>query len=686
MATCRFKPPFSSWDDLGFTKTTLLAIGFSARIMEMEPDIENMTLDEYREYEAEKESFTTQFFAQPPNTPNTPVDKKDSDFDEILDDLFRIGAKKLTRMGQEKVQNGCNFDTSKDTNHESDNLLKFPIFPTTNEFYSICEQDVDLEKEEAEVEDDYDGDTYDIWDIMVEDVERISQFLMPNVPDEMDEVIQPLIPQPIHTTPPNANYVAPATKSNLDELLEELDDEIMNVTMVDEEAAKDPQSYFTEIQKTFSKFRKNEWMLKRCGKLSNLDLVAMFQSLLSQLEIHGAGISTEDANQKFLRVFEPDVNGSTASSSCIRNVAFISSESTSSTNEVSTAYGVSTSFGHNSQREGSSSYTDELINGFEMVSGNDFHEIEEVLQEDREESAVEVSAVGGNRETAIKASAGCNWRSKRHYWNKVSKYNSGSNSSKNDDPQKALKNKGIVDSGCSRHMTGNKAYLVEYQDYNGGPVAFGGSKGQITGKDSECLMLSPDFKLPNENQVLLRVPRQNNMYSFNLENIVPTGGLACLIVKATVDESNKWHKRLGHNAGRYTHSKLRNKKFEEVQVMYEKEKKSIQDFVPIGSAEDERLIQKMNKKAAGEDTSKKENVLEEPDSTKMEVKQKEVEESTRKRPGTILKMKARKKARKQTHADSDASKKKKGSPRMKRMSKRKKIDFDLEEEEHLKTF
>ncbi|GKF14637.1 hypothetical protein Tco_0056099, partial [Tanacetum coccineum] len=42
-----------------------------------------------------------------------------------------------------------------------------------------------------------------------------------------------------------------------------------------------------------------------------------------------------------------------------------------------------------------------------------------------------VSAVGGNGETVIKASAGCNWRSKIHYWNKVSKYNSGSNSNKN---------------------------------------------------------------------------------------------------------------------------------------------------------------------------------------------------------------------------------------------------------------
>ncbi|GJR31754.1 putative ribonuclease H-like domain-containing protein [Tanacetum coccineum] len=155
-----------------------------------------------------------------------------------------------------------------------------------------------------------------------------------------------------------------------------------------------------------------------------------------------------------------------------------------------------------------------------------------------------------------------------------------------DYPQRALQNKGIVDSGCSRHMTGNKAYLAEYQDFNGGPVAFGGSKGYITGKgkiktgkldfedvcfvkelqhfnlfsvsqmcdkknkvlftDTECLVLSPEFKLPDENQVLLRIPRQNNMYSFNLENIVPSGGLACLIAKATIDESNKWHRRLGH--------------------------------------------------------------------------------------------------------------------------------------------
>ncbi|GJX24327.1 putative ribonuclease H-like domain-containing protein [Tanacetum coccineum] len=71
-------------------------------------------------------------------------------------------------------------------------------------------------------------------------------------------------------------------------------------------------------------------------------------------------------------------------------------------------------------------------------------------------------------------------------------------------------------------------------------------KNKVLFTDSECLVLSPEFKLPDENQVLLKIPRQNNMYSFNLENIVPSGGLACLIAKATTNESNKWHRRLGH--------------------------------------------------------------------------------------------------------------------------------------------
>ncbi|GJS22994.1 putative ribonuclease H-like domain-containing protein [Tanacetum coccineum] len=71
-------------------------------------------------------------------------------------------------------------------------------------------------------------------------------------------------------------------------------------------------------------------------------------------------------------------------------------------------------------------------------------------------------------------------------------------------------------------------------------------KNNVLFTDSECVVLSPDFKLLEENHVLLRVPRKNNMYSVDLKNIVPSGGLTCLFAKATLDEYNLWHRRLGH--------------------------------------------------------------------------------------------------------------------------------------------
>ncbi|GJR47106.1 putative ribonuclease H-like domain-containing protein [Tanacetum coccineum] len=118
--------------------------------------------------------------------------------------------------------------------------------------------------------------------------------------------------------------------------------------------------------------------------------------------------------------------------------------------------------------------------------------------------------------------------------------------------QKEYKEKGVIDSGCSRHMTGNKCYLDEYKDYDGGFVSFGNGKGRISGKvcvlftNTECLVLSSNFKLLDESHVLLRVPRKDNIYNVDLKSVVPTGGLTCLIAKATIDESNTWHRRLGH--------------------------------------------------------------------------------------------------------------------------------------------
>ncbi|GJX61810.1 putative ribonuclease H-like domain-containing protein [Tanacetum coccineum] len=92
-----------------------------------------------------------------------------------------------------------------------------------------------------------------------------------------------------------------------------------------------------------------------------------------------------------------------------------------------------------------------------------------------------VSTIKGNEVTVVKASASCG------------------------NPQQALKYKEMFDSGCSRHMTGNKALLTDYHDIDGGFVAFGGSTrgGKIT-------------------------------------------DLTCLFAKAIIDESKLWHRRLGH--------------------------------------------------------------------------------------------------------------------------------------------
>ncbi|GJX68972.1 putative ribonuclease H-like domain-containing protein [Tanacetum coccineum] len=103
-------------------------------------------------------------------------------------------------------------------------------------------------------------------------------------------------------------------------------------------------------------------------------------------------------------------------------------------------------------------------------------------------------------------------------------------------PQMDLQDQGVIDSGCSRHMTWNMSYLTDYEEIDRGYVALEGTLKE--GKSQE--------KLIDESQVLLRVPRKNNMYSVDLKNIVPKGGFTCLFAKATSDESKLWHRRLCH--------------------------------------------------------------------------------------------------------------------------------------------
>ncbi|GJY11158.1 ribonuclease H-like domain-containing protein, partial [Tanacetum coccineum] len=118
-------------------------------------------------------------------------------------------------------------------------------------------------------------------------------------------------------------------------------------------------------------------------------------------------------------------------------------------------------------------------------------------------------------------------------------------------------------------MTRNIAYLSDFKEFDEVYITFGGGAygGRITDKgtlktnsldfkdvyfvndlkfnlfsvsqmcdkknyvlftDTECLVLSPNFMLPDESQILLKILREDNMYSFDIKNIVPKRSLTCL--------------------------------------------------------------------------------------------------------------------------------------------------------------
>ncbi|GJT74543.1 putative ribonuclease H-like domain-containing protein [Tanacetum coccineum] len=78
-----------------------------------------------------------------------------------------------------------------------------------------------------------------------------------------------------------------------------------------------------------------------------------------------------------------------------------------------------------------------------------------------------VNAFKGNSFNVVKALACWVWKPKTKVLGHVSKHNSN--------PQMDLQDQGVIDSGCSRHMTGNMSYLTDYEEIDGGYVAFGGN-------------------------------------------------------------------------------------------------------------------------------------------------------------------------------------------------------------------
>nr|GEX53954.1 ribonuclease H-like domain-containing protein [Tanacetum cinerariifolium] len=94
---------------------------------------------------------------------------------------------------------------------------------------------------------------------------------------------------------------------------------------------------------------------------------------------------------------------------------------------------------------------------------------------------------------------------------------------------------GIVDSGCSRSMTGNKEKLDDFVQVKGGTVTFGGGD-----------VLTKEFQLPDESQVVLRIPRRHELYTFNLLDIQPEQHINCLLAKASLEECTIWYRRMAH--------------------------------------------------------------------------------------------------------------------------------------------
>nr|GEU53415.1 copia protein [Tanacetum cinerariifolium] len=342
----------------------------------------------------------------------------------------------------------------------------------------------------------------------------------------------------------------------------------------------------------------------------------------SNLRIHGAHVSHEDATQKFLRsltsswsqvaliirtkpgldtlsfndlynnlrVFERDVKGTTTSSSNTQNVAFVSADNTSSTNDINDddmeemdlkwqvamiSKRIKKAKGNQDIRRRDAGYNENKIrdNGrrhayqddskaLVTIDGEDIDWSEHVKEGAQNYAMIAYSSTnsGSDNETSADVSdskpseyASCESDSsvqtstsvpelvenapkvvcEPKVWNDapiIEEYELDSDNDlvsivqehkekpsfaftdyvKHDDPHKALKDKGIVDSGCSRHMTGNKEHLANYQKFKGGSVTFGGSNGRITeAVNTACYV---------HNRVLVTKPQNKTPYELLTEN------------------------------------------------------------------------------------------------------------------------------------------------------------------------
>nr|GEW51074.1 hypothetical protein [Tanacetum cinerariifolium] len=103
-----------------------------------------------------------------------------------------------------------------------------------------------------------------------------------------------------------------------------------------------------------------------------------------------------------------------------------------------------------------------------------------------------------------------------------------------------------------KSSAGNKEKLDDLMQIKGGTVTFAGGDGKITGKGTirtsklNFENVYYEFQLPDASQVVLRIPRRHDLYTFNLSDIQPGQQINYLLAKASLEESTKWHKRMAH--------------------------------------------------------------------------------------------------------------------------------------------
>ncbi|GJX68115.1 ribonuclease H-like domain-containing protein [Tanacetum coccineum] len=161
------------------------------------------------------------------------------------------------------------------------------------------------------------------------------------------------------------------------------------------------------------------------------------------------------------------------------------------------------------------------------------------------------SAIKENKGNVVKASVCWVGRPKHNVLDHVSRNNGASMSFKRFDyidaqgrSKREITRKGKI---RTSKLDFEDVYFVKELKFNLFSVSqMCDKKNIVLFTDTECVVLSPVFKLTDESLVLLKVPRKDNMYSVDLKNVVPQGGLTCLFSKSTPDEYNLWHMRFGH--------------------------------------------------------------------------------------------------------------------------------------------